>query len=160
MNDNITILKKLIEDTLNDKIVWTKRKSKFAYGFISLYEEWKAYSKITEHKKIEFVISHHINNHRLCEIRTFLIDDISEIKEPVHIIDPSIISFKINKELKKFIPILYQKRNEQISKDIKQDSSFIGPVMPPSIPKGWEGIGWEEWDRKKVMICENKEVIH
>ena len=150
MNDDITILKKLIEDTLNDKIVWHKKEDKFHFGFAPLYEEWTANSKITVHKKIQFVISHHINNHRLSEIKTFLVNDFSGTKEPVHLIDPNIFTWKINKEIKILIPILYRKRNEQLSRN------FVGPVPPPPIPKGWEGIGWEEWDKKKVPLG-NKE---
>ena len=129
-NDRI-LLEKLIKETTDDTIIWVKA-DKPDYGYTSQYDKWKGEKMITENKHIVFILNYHVEDHKLSELRTFLINNLFQTRELIYDIDPGFFSFKTKKLLEKLINILNEKHKEQISIKVKE---ILGPMN-----KNWEEV--------------------
>ncbi len=129
-NDRI-LLEKLIKETQDDTILWVKA-DKPDYGFTSQYDKWKGEKMVTENKHVAFILNYHVDDYRVSELRTFLVNNLLQTRDLIYDIDPGLFSFKTKRLLEELIGILNKKHKEKIASRVKE---IIGPIN-----KNWEEV--------------------
>jgi hypothetical protein len=123
-NNNVILLKKLISDTQNNTIVWVKA-NKPEIGWYSYHETWKGDKKITDDKKLSFVLNFCVNDLAYAEVRVFFINDLIETREKIADVEPKFFSWKTQKFIKILIDAV---RHQKESSDANRLRQIVGPM--------------------------------
>ena len=120
MNNNIILLKKLIDETNKNIIIWNHIKVNDRR-----YTKWEGIKKITENKRIYFVLTFDNYEPSISELKVFLVNDINKKSDIIFEVDPGIFSFRSKKYLEKLIDTIdeiglkkYDKYKEITNKNI------------------------------------------
>lgn len=123
-NNNIILLKKLIDDTQTNKINWVKS-DKMTAGWYSYHDTWKGEKIITHDKRLAFILNYDTNNISYAEIRVFFINNSIQTREQIADVEPGFFGWKTQKWLKKLINAIKEKKKEQ---DACRLRTIIGPM--------------------------------
>jgi hypothetical protein len=148
VKNNVILLEKLIKDTQEDKIEWVKA-DKIQVSWRAREEGWKGEKKLTEKKRIAFILNYS-EDMFYSEIRVFFINDALKVRQLIYSVDPGIFSFKAKRLIKKLIKILNEKNKEKVANRVKE---ILGPHKPieeeeeeeenDDIRPGWRNFGAE-----------------
>jgi hypothetical protein len=118
-NDRI-LLEKLIAETSSDVITWIKA-DKPDYGYASQYFKWKGEKKITEQKSVAFILQHHVDDYRICELKVFLLNKSLQTRDLIYEITPGLFNFKIKMLIEDLIYLLEEKNKKEIIGPLQKD---------------------------------------
>jgi hypothetical protein len=121
MNKNIEIIKKLIDETLKNNIVWEKGQEP-KFGWKSLYQYFKGEKQLTPGKKMIFVFKYSVEDYNISEINVWFLNIKNKSRELIWEVSPGIFSFKTIRYLKKLVDIV----NESDEKNRTHEGCPIG----------------------------------
>lgn len=137
MSKNTEILDKLIKNTENNTIIW-KKAPKPEIGWLSIKDHWKGETKLTENKKLIFILNYNVDDYNLSEIEVYFINIKENNRTLIENIEPGIFSFRTISKLKKLIKLVNRKEIDKIhdSEKNKDNKTDMGPFLN----KDWEEI--------------------
>jgi len=130
VNKNLELLKKLIEDTKEDKVNWIKAPKPYvSWGIAASRDHWKGEMKITEDKKMVFTLNYNVDDFSMSEMNVYFINSKLNTREMIWSIEPGIFSFKTENNIKKLIRFLNKR-------ELEKEKEINGPFLN----KNWEEV--------------------
>lgn len=120
MNKNLDLLKKLINDTKNNKVDWIKFPPP-KNNWYSLRDYWKGEMNLTKDKKLTFTLNYSVDNFSSSELNVYFIKE--NERSMIWNVEPGIFSFRTENNLKKLIKLINKK-------EIDKKPEPIGPPKP------------------------------
>lgn len=121
MNKNIEIIKRLLDETAKNNIIWEKGQRP-KLGWNSLHQYFKGEKQLTPEKKMVFVFKYCVSDFNISEINVYFLNLKNKTRELIWEVSPGIFSFKTIRYLKKLVEVV----NESDKKNREHEGCPIG----------------------------------